>query len=246
MSLRAATVRFNGVVAVDSVDCTIPPGTSLALIGPNGSGKTTVLRLLAGMIEPDEGSVERPAATVVAYVNQHASTPSWLPIIAREVVEMGRFQHLGLLGRFRSRDHDLVRRSAERLQVADLLDRTYGDLSGGQRQRIRLAQALAQEPTLLLLDEPITGLDLTSQRLILDLIDDETERGTSVVITTHSLDEARHCRQVLLLRSHLVACGPPEAVLTPEHLRTAFGDRLLGDHADHAHDTELIMFDDHG
>ncbi len=109
-----------------------------------------------------------------------------------------------------------------------------------------IAQALAQQPRLLLLDEPITGLDLVSQQVILDVIADATAAGTAVMLSTHHLDEARHCERVLLLATDLVAEGPPDEVLTTERLREAFGGRLLGDHADHDHDLDLLLLDDHG
>ena len=159
---------------------------------------------------------------------------------------MGRYGRRGLLGRLTGADRRLIAEAAGRLEIDDLLDEPFGELSGGQKQRVLLAQALAQEPTVLLLDEPITGLDLASQQRILDLIEDETSRGNTVVITTHNLDEARHCDTVLLLATQLVATGPPDEVLTPSHLRTAFGDRVLGDHRGHDHAAELLIVDDHG
>ncbi len=246
VSFDAVSVRFGEVTAVDDVSFSADAGTAVALIGPNGSGKTTMLQLIAGLQDPSFGAVSRPPEVEVAYVTQHASTPSWLPISAYEIVRMGRFRRRGLLGRLDADDKQCISKAADRLEVDDLLNRTYGDLSGGQRQRIRLAQALAQEPNVLLLDEPITGLDLTSQQLILDVIDEEKAAGRLVFVTTHNLDEARHCDAVLLLNTRLVAAGAPNDVLTVEHLRSAFGNRLLGDHDGHDHASELLMFDDHG
>jgi len=98
----------------------------------------------------------------------------------------------------------------------------------------------------LVLDEPITGLDLPSQQIIIDLIEQQTDAGTAVLITTHHLDEARHCDEVLLVSGHIVASGPPTEVLTADNLREAFGDRLLGDHRHHDHSQEMLLVDDHG
>ena len=115
----------------------------------------------------------------------------------------------------------------ERLGIADLAGRQLHDLSGGQRQRVLVAQGVAQDTAVLLLDEPVTGLDVTSRALILDLVDEEVEDGRTVVVTTHNLDEARRCDQVLLLDTTAIAVGPPEEVLTEEHLRRAFGGRFI-------------------
>ncbi len=134
----------------------------------------------------------------------------------------------------------------ERLEVGNLLDRQVGELSGGQRQRALVAQAVARQAPLLLLDEPITGLDLASQERILGVVDAETAAGHTVVVTTHNLDEARHCGRVLVLDRRLVAEGAPDEVLTPAVLREAYGDRVLGDHAGHDHAHDLLVVDDHG
>lgn len=212
-------------------------------MGPNGSGKTTLLRSLVGSLRSTSGRVE--VHGTIAYVLQHRAGQTWMPLTVGEVITMGRYGERGLLGRLTTSDRQLIDDAAERLEVGDLLSSQFGELSGGQQQRTLLAQALVQQPTVLLLDEPITGLDLASQQRILDLIDEETEQGTTVVLTTHNLDEARHCDTVLLLAGSLIASGPPDDVLTTANLREAFGDRLLGDHHDHDHSSALLVIDDH-
>jgi ABC-type Mn2+/Zn2+ transport system ATPase subunit len=109
-----------------------------------------------------------------------------------------------------------------------------------------VAQALAREADVLLLDEPITGLDLLSQERILAVIEEERHDGRTVVLTTHHLDEARHCDEVVVLDGRLVAVGPPDDILVPAVLREAYGERVLGDHAHHAHAHDLVLVDDHG
>ena len=140
---------------------------------------------------------------------------------------MGRFGRRGLLGRLRADDRDAIAAAARRLDVEALRKRPFGDLSGGQRQRVLVAQALASEPDLLLLDEPITGLDLPSQQRILDLIDEVTAAGAAVVLSTHHLGEARRTDVVVLLAGCLLAAGPPDEVLQPGLLAEAFGNRLV-------------------
>jgi ABC-type Mn2+/Zn2+ transport system ATPase subunit len=231
---------------LDDITFTIAPATSVAVVGPNGSGKTTLLNAIVGIVSPSQGTVLAGPVSSMAYVLQHRDRRSWLPLTAAEVLTMGCYARRGLVGRLRGHDRELIRRAARQLEVEGLLARQFGELSGGERQRVLLAQALVQEPSVLLLDEPITGLDLASQQRILDLIDDEVSSGTTVVITTHHLDEARHCDTVLLLAGYLIAAGPPHEVLQPANLRAAFGDRVLGDHRGHDHGGQLLVIDDHG
>ncbi len=244
MRVSSVGVRHGSVQALDQVTIEFESGTATALMGANGSGKTTLLDCLSGLLTPTTGSVES-AGHEIAYVRQHLPH-RWLPLTAREVVTMGRYGHRGLVGRLRPADHEAIDAAATQLGVDDLLGRQFGELSGGQRQRVIIAQALASSPSVLLLDEPLTGLDLPSQDRILRVIADESARGSIVVLSTHHLDEARHCDRVALLAGRLVAVGRPAEVLVPDRLREAFGARILGDHADHDHDHELLVLDDHG
>ncbi len=152
-----------------------------------------------------------------------------MPLTVVEVVQMGRYE--GLLGRsFRRgihRDRDAVVESMRRLRVDDLATRQYSELSGGQRQRVLIAQALARDPSLLLLDEPLTGLDAPSQDLIVNLLGDLNAAGTAVVLSTHHLEECRHASTVVLLAGRVVAAGPPDQILVPAVLREAYGLRVL-------------------
>jgi ABC-type Mn2+/Zn2+ transport system ATPase subunit len=163
-----------------------------------------------------------------------------MPIQVDEVLAMGCYRRRGLLGRITAQDRAEISEVAERLGVTDLRRRGFGELSGGQRQRVLVAQALIGPPDLLLLDEPITGLDLPSQETILRIIDEEVARGATVVFSTHHLDEARRASRVMLLAGCVIADGPPGEVLRPHHLALAFGGRLIdvGDGA--------LLVDDHG
>jgi len=238
------SVKFGDTLAVDNVCFGIEPATSAAIIGPNGSGKTTILNLLVGLVKPTIGTVTIGGLNETAYVLQHRNSSRWMPLTAGEVVAMGTYRRLGLWGRLTGSDRAVIHQCAERLEVDSILGRQFDELSGGQRQRVLLAQALVQQPKVLLMDEPITGLDLASQQRILGLIDTEVKRGVTVIITTHNLDEARHCDKVLLVNKRLVACGRPDEVLHPDRLREAYGPRLLGDHSDHDHGNELLLVDD--
>ena len=174
IAARDVCVHYGTTVALAPSSLEIPSGQSVALVGPNGSGKSTLLLVLAGLLRPTSGSVERRAGARVSFVAQHQLQHRWMPISVGEVLRMGRYGERGLLGRLGPADRRAIDEAAERMDVGDMVRRPFGDLSGGQRQRVLVAQALAARPDLLLLDEPITGLDLASQQLILDVITDET------------------------------------------------------------------------
>lgn len=234
-------VRYGDKIALSGVDLEVPAGTTLAVIGPNGSGKSTLLSALAGIVEPAAGS-SRVAGSRPALVMQSTDVEQSLPLTVQDTVSLARYPHLGLFRRFTAADRSAVANAMERMAISDLAGRQLHDLSGGQRQRVLVAQGLAQEAEVLLLDEPVTGLDVTSRAIILEIIDDELAAGRTVVITTHHLDDARLCDQVLLLDTSPIAVGPPADVFVPEHLRQAFGahfiqvgDELILDDPHHSH-----------
>ena len=244
VEIEDLTVKFDAVIALDGVTHTFEPGTATAVMGINGSGKTTMLECLAGLQKPTTGRITGMSDDL-AYVCQHLPA-CWMPITAGEVLAMGRYRKRGLLGRLRGDDRAAMRDAGEQLDVNQFTERSFGDLSGGQQQRVRIAQALASEPDMIMLDEPVTGLDIPSQERILEVIEEYSSRGAIVIITTHHLDEARHCDTVMLMANRLVAAGTPDEMLTEDRLRAAFGERLLTDHADHDHDQGIIVLDDHG
>ena len=243
VEVEELTVKFDEVTALDGVTHTFEPGTATAVMGINGSGKTTMLECMAGLQKPTSGRI-RGMSENLAYVCQHLPA-CWMPITAGEVLAMGRYGKRGLLGRLRGEDRAAIRIAGEQLDVNQFSKRSFGDLSGGQQQRVRIAQALAGEPEVIMLDEPVTGLDIPSQDRILGVIEEYSSRGAVVIITTHHLDEACHCDSVMLLANRLVAAGTPDEMFTEERLREVFGDRLLGDHADHDHGQGMIVLDDH-
>ncbi|QGU05058.1 metal ABC transporter ATP-binding protein [Corynebacterium comes] len=225
---RQVQLGYERVVAVQPSDVTIPTGRLTAIIGPNGSGKSTLLHALGGLIEPQAGELTVLDGTPVAsrrrvsYVMQSVTFPEGVPLSVREVVRMGRYPSTGWFGRFGAGDGRRVEEVMERLNVTALAKRHLDELSGGQRQRVYVAQGLAQDHDVLLLDEPLTGLDIVSARIIDEIIHDETDAGRTVVHTTHDLDEARAADHVVLMSGRVVAYGPPGEVLTEANLREAY------------------------
>jgi manganese transport system ATP-binding protein len=225
------SVSYRDVVALDEITLALEAGRLTTLIGPNGSGKSTLLDVIAGLVPQHRGLIAVEGE--VAYVLQSVHVNEVLPVTVREVVTMGRYSSRGLLGRVTVADRRLVSDTLDRLELGDLAHRHLGELSGGQRQRVFVAQALVQQAPILLLDEPVTGLDLASRQAILDVVLDEAAAGKLVVMSTHDLGEAAHGDEVILLANRLVAQGPPAEVLTTAHLAEAYRGRIvqLGDGA---------------
>jgi ABC-type Mn2+/Zn2+ transport system ATPase subunit len=230
--LDAICVRYGEVEALHDVTLTIPRGVSIAVIGPNGSGKSTLLGVLSGLVAVASGQVTVLGAAPgqhhgrVAHVLQTTTVRAEVPMTVRETVRLGTYARLGLLGRpdatTRARMDDALRR----LRLEDLLDRQLPELSGGQRQRVFLAQGLVQDADLLLLDEPLAGLDLPSQEIVTKVVREERDRGRTIVTTTHDVGMAGDADLVILVANDVVAFGPPADVLTPENLARAYGGHL--------------------
>ncbi|WP_283135755.1 zinc ABC transporter ATP-binding protein AztA [Rhizohabitans arisaemae] len=202
----------------------IPRGQVTAVLGPNGSGKSTLLAVLARIIRPTSGSVVSSGVRRVGFVPQHSAVSDTLPITVRETVAMGRWAHRGRWRRLTGHDRAVVEARMAQLDILPLASRRLGSLSGGQRRRALLAQGLAQEPDLLLLDEPTTGLDLEARRLVDEALDAAAAQGVTVVHATHDLAAATRAEHCLLLeRGRLAAQGPPAEVLTAETLGRVIG-----------------------
>jgi ABC-type Mn2+/Zn2+ transport system ATPase subunit len=210
------------VLDVDAL--ALHPGVT-ALVGPNGSGKSTLLHAIAGLIELVSGEVR--VAGGVSYVLQATTVSATLPVTVREVVSLARAATLGPFWPLRRADRDAVNRAMRRLDVEHLANRHLAELSGGQRQRVFVAQGLAQQADVLLLDEPVAGLDLPSAEHIREAVADERAGGRTVVIATHDLDEAMRADHAVLLAGRVVAAGRPDEVLTAENLRVAYSGHLL-------------------
>ncbi len=232
--LSDVSAGYGERVALEHVTIAVEPGSLLAVVGPNGAGKSTLLKLMAGLLEPWTGRIQilgGPAgreARRVAYVPQ-AELVDWaFPVTVEDVVMMGRFPRLGRLHRPGPDDRRAVADALEQVGMADRIRTQIGRLSGGQRRRVFLARALAAEPDLFLLDEPVTGIDPTTQELLMDLLEAQARRGKTVVATTHDLAcAAQRFQQVLAVNRTVVAYGPSNLVLDEEVLAKAYGGHLL-------------------
>ncbi len=230
--MRNVEVARGGRVAVRIDHLDVPAGAVTALVGPNGSGKSTLLHAVAGLLATT-GRLEvlgRPpgdARRRVAYVLQTTAVAEHLPMTVGDVVAMGRYAARGPFRRFRPDDRDAVQRALAAVELEGLAGLHLHDLSGGQRQRAVVAQGLAQEADVLLLDEPLAGLDLASAARIQAVVAEQRARGRTVVVATHDLADATAADQVVLLAGRVVAAGPPATALTGATLAAAYGDRLV-------------------
>jgi ABC-type Mn2+/Zn2+ transport system ATPase subunit len=224
-------VRFGATIALSDVTLAIPAGARVALLGPNGAGKSTLLRAVLGLVERSAGTIEVGARSV-AFVPQDMELEAGFPVTALDVVRIGRYGSIGLLRRFSASDHGLVGRAMDALDVTGLASRRFGDLSGGQRQRVLLAQAVAQDAELLLLDEPLTGVDAPTADRLRRLLDLWRTQGRTVIVATHDLRSAsRDFDLVVCVNRRLVAAGDASTVLTDEILAETFAGQIfrLGD-----------------
>lgn len=241
---EGVTVLRDGRAALRDVDLSIHAGEHVAVIGPNGSGKSTLLAVFSGLLEPSRGRARvfgkapRASHHRVAHVMQVNVTNQAVPLTVRETVRMGRYSRTGAFRPLRADDRRIVDEAIARLSIEPLSSRQLQELSGGERQRAYVAQGLAQRADVLLLDEPITGLDLVTQETITAVIDEERSAGRTIVQTTHDVGTARTADRVVLLAGRIVAVGPPAHVLTPQHLAEAYGGHV------HMLDDGTVVLDD--
>jgi manganese/zinc/iron transport system ATP- binding protein len=243
LQFEDVSFAYGGAPAVDSVTLHVAPGDFTAIVGPNGSGKSTLLKAVLGLVPRVRGSVTldgRPVARVrrrVAYVPQREAVDWSFPINAEQVVMMGRFPHIGWVLAPSSRDRQAVAEALERVGMSDLRQRQIGSLSGGQQQRIFLARALVQEASVLLLDEPLTGVDATTQQVIVALMGELRSAGTTILQATHDLETAADVSDLLcFVNRRVLAFGTPDETFNEHTLHVTFGGEVLVlDSGDHAH-----------
>jgi ABC-type Mn2+/Zn2+ transport system ATPase subunit len=232
--LSGVSAGYDDRPALEGVDLAVEPGTLLAIVGPNGAGKSTLLKLMAGLLPPWSGQIEvlgKPpgkAARRIAYVPQ-AELVDWaFPVTVGDVVMMGRYPALGPWRQPGSADRRAVAEALASVGMAGHESTQIGSLSGGQRRRAFLARALAAAPEVYFLDEPVTGVDATTQEDLMDILEAEARAGKTVIATTHDLAcAAQRFHQVAAVNRTIVAHGPASLVLDPEVLARTYGGHLL-------------------
>ena len=221
VEIRGLTVLYGPIVALQGVDFDVAEGQAVGVIGPNGSGKSTLLKTIAGLLTPSAGTVRVLGAAphslppgTIGYVPQIEDVDWSFPVSVRDVVAMGRFPRMGLLAHSTAHDRERINAALAALAIENLADRHISELSGGQRQRAFVARALAQEPRLLLLDEPATGVDAATEQALLHIVRELVASGLPVVMTTHDLDRASEWfDRLAVVDRRIVAFGTPDEIL---------------------------------
>lgn len=238
--LTDVSVGYEDRPVLEDLDLTLLPGSLTAVVGPNGGGKSTLLKLIAGLLRPWTGTISvlggRPGehARAIAYVPQAEAVDWSFPVAAGDVVMMGRYPRLGPFRRPAAADHAAAAEALEQVGMTEFARRQIGALSGGQRRRVFLARALASQPDLYLLDEPVTGVDNATQEDLMAVLDAEARSGKTVIASTHDLaSAAQHFRSIVAVNGTIVAQGDASLVLDANVLLRTYGGHLLfvGDRA---------------
>ncbi len=234
LEMENVSAGYDGQMILQNLSIQVQHGAQVAVVGPNGAGKSTLFKALVGLLPLRSGRIFIHGEPLghhkdcVAYVPQREDVDWRFPVSVAEVVLMGRFARLGWTRRPDKNDHAAVAQALEQMNITNLAKQPIGDLSGGQQQRVFLARALAQEPHILLMDEPFTGVDASTQEATLNLLDRLKSQGVTVMVSTHDLNmAAQRFETVLLLNKGLVAYGPPASALSAASIQRAFGGQVL-------------------
>jgi ABC-type Mn2+/Zn2+ transport system ATPase subunit len=228
------SIAYNGRPVLEDVTFDVPHGAQVAVVGPNGAGKSTLFKALVGLLPLRSGQIRIHSQPLgnhqdcVAYIPQREEVDWRFPVNVTDVVMMGRFGHFGWFGRPTRADREAVSQALTMMGIQGLARRPIGDLSGGQQQRVFLARALAQEPHILLMDEPFTGIDINTQDATLKLLQDLKAQKVTVMVSTHDLNMAAERFDLTVLLNHkLISFGPASQVFSPENIASAFHQVLF-------------------
>ena len=232
IDIQNVTVAYHGKVALHSASIQLEEGVICGLVGMNGAGKSTLFKAIMGFVKPTRGNVliqglpirQVQKRNLVAYVPQSEEVDWNFPVNVYDVVMMGRYGYMNLLRIPRSIDKQIVQESLERVGLWDMRFKQIGELSGGQKKRAFFARALAQQGTVLLLDEPFAGVDIKTEKLMIDMLMELRQAGHTILISTHDLASiTTFCDQVVLINRTILAYGNTSEVFTEENLSRTFG-----------------------
>lgn len=248
LSIRDLSVQYGERIALENISIDIGWGTIVGIIGPNGAGKSSFLKAILGVVPARYAAMQiaglaaKPGRHLIAYVPQREDVHWDFPVTVEDVALMGSYARLGLFGRPNAKDRELARWALQQVNMLDRRDTQIAQLSGGQQQRVFLARALVQQGKIMILDEPLNGVDAATQETILRLLDDFRRDGGSVLMATHDLDTAaRVSDDLLAINRTVIAFGPTSQVFTPTVLARTYGGRIM-----HTHDTHNIMIGESG
>lgn len=235
IDIENVTVAYHGKIALHSASLQLKAGTICGLVGMNGAGKSTLFKAVMGFVTPVSGRVlinglpirRVQKSSLVAYVPQSEEVDWNFPVSVQDVVMMGRYGYMNLLRIPRSSDKRAVRESLERVEMWQMRDRQIGELSGGQKKRTFFARALAQQGAVLLLDEPFAGVDVKTEKMMINLLMELRQAGYTILVSTHDLASVTtFCDQVVLINRTILAYGETSEVFTEENLSRTFGGSI--------------------
>lgn len=225
------TVSYDTKPVLWDIDLTIDSGGLWAIVGPNGAGKSTLLKTILDLIEPVTGTTQifgqsyQAVQDQIAYVPQRNSVDWNFPTTVFDVVLMGRYGHVGWFKKITKKDRQLANEACEQVGISTLKDRQISELSGGQQQRVFLARALVQEAVLYFMDEPFAGIDMKTERTIIELFKQLKQENKTVVVVHHDLDTvAEYFDYVVMLNRTVIASGPVKEVFTPENIKETYSN----------------------
>ncbi|HCM89922.1 MAG TPA: metal ABC transporter ATP-binding protein [Vagococcus sp.] len=233
MEVSNMTVAYQHKKAIENVSVSIEPGKITGIIGPNGAGKSTLLKAMIGLIKTESGEVTVSGKSLdvirkkIAYVEQRSAIDLTFPIKVDEVVLLGTFPNLGLFRRPKKAQKEKVVECLKQVKMEDFSNRQIGNLSGGQLQRVFIARALAQEADIIFLDEPFVGIDMVSEKVIVDLLKELRNQGKTIVIVHHDLHKTReYFDNLIIMNKQLVASGSVESTFVTKNIQAAYGDTM--------------------
>ncbi|MGX7200929.1 manganese ABC transporter ATP-binding protein [Enterococcus plantarum] len=233
VTIKQLTVSYQGQKALTDISLNIPAGKITGIIGPNGAGKSTFLKGLLGLLKTDSRTVaigEQPLDTQkkrIAYVEQRSALDLSFPINVMEVVLLGTYPKLGLMKRPKKKEKEQALAALKTVQLEAFAKRQIGELSGGQLQRVFIARVLAQKADVIVLDEPFVGIDMTSEKVIMDILKQLKDAGKTILIVHHDLHKVAHYfDNVIILKKKLIASGPVATTFTNKNIQLAYGDTM--------------------
>ncbi|MBO0474658.1 metal ABC transporter ATP-binding protein [Enterococcus ureasiticus] len=233
ITIEHLTVSYQGQKALIDISLQIPAGKITGIIGPNGAGKSTFLKGMLGLIKADSKTVVIGDNSIdtqkkrISYVEQRSALDLSFPINVMEVVLLGTYPKLGLMKRPKKQEKEQALAALKTVQLEEFAKRQIGELSGGQLQRVFIARVLAQKADIIILDEPFVGIDMTSEKVIMDILKQLKEAGKTILIVHHDLHKVAHYfDDVIILKRKLIASGPVATTFTNKNIQSAYGDTM--------------------
>jgi ABC-type Mn2+/Zn2+ transport system ATPase subunit len=233
ITVQHLTVSYQGQKALLDLSLSIAAGKITGIIGPNGAGKSTFLKGLLGLIKTESRNVQIAGNSIdlykqrIAYVEQRSTLDLSFPINVLDVVLLGTYPSLGMLRRPKKKEKERALAALKTVQLEQFAKRQIGELSGGQLQRVFIARVLAQKADIILLDEPFVGIDMTSEKVIMDILKELKKAGKTILIVHHDLHKVAHYfDEIILLKKELIACGPVSTTFTNRNIQAAYGEAM--------------------